>query len=154
MGFLDDYRARRVTLTSRESVQTLTAMERLFQGGKNWTQGAYHRLNGQKCLVGAAQSVNVVPIEDARYWLKQAIAERGGGTTIEEFNDTRASYREIAEVLARAKQLAAAHALQVSAPVAQILPPPPRPALPPPAPVMPVIIDLTPEPAPARKAPR
>ena len=51
--------------------------------------------------------MHVVPIEDARYWLQQAVAERGF-TSIESFNDSRASYSEIAEILARAKQLAAA----------------------------------------------
>ena len=127
MGFLSKgYWQRRVSLTGPESIKTLEGMERFFRDGKNWTQGAYHRPDGTKCLVGAAQSVHVMPVEDARYWLLQAVAERGF-TSIESFNDSRASYSEIAEILARAKQLAAAHSQQGPAPAAQNLPP--RPAL-------------------------
>jgi hypothetical protein len=123
MGFIKGYRARRVSLTGAESVQTLSAMERFFQGGKNWTQGAYHRMDGKKCLVGAAETMRTAPIEDAQFWIKQAIAERSRYSIlsgIEGFNDSRRSFGEIAEVLARAKQLAAS---QLPAPVAERLPP-------------------------------
>lgn len=131
MVFFKKYRETRISLTGPESIKTLSAMERFFQNGKNWTQGTYHRGDGTKCLVGAAQTVNAAPIDDARYWLQQAIAERGelGGGGIEGFNDSRYSYSQIAEVLARAKQLAADHSRQRAAPVAQILPPAARPAL-------------------------
>jgi hypothetical protein len=131
MGFFKKYRETRIRLTGPESVATLEAMERFFRGGANWTRGVYHASDGSKCLVGAAQTVHAAPIDDARYWLKQAIAERGelGWGGIEGFNDSH-SYRQIAEVLARAKQLAAAHARQQATPApVQILPPAPRPAL-------------------------
>jgi hypothetical protein len=125
MGFFKNYRQRRVSLTGPESIATLTAIERFFQGGRNWTQGAYHRMNGNKCLVGAAQSVRAAAIDDARYWLRQAIVELHPGFAwlpvmqIEEFNDSH-SFAEVAAVIERAKELAAA-ARQSSA--AEILPP-------------------------------
>jgi len=135
MGFFRNYRQRRVSLTGPESVATLSAIERFFQGGRNWTRGAYHRMNGNKCLVGAAQSVPVGAINDARYWLRQAIVELHPGFAwlpvmqIESFNDSH-SFREVAEVIERAKELALASARQssASAPAAEILPPS-RPAL-------------------------
>lgn len=113
MGFLKNYRMRRAMLTAPESIDTLSAMERFFQNGKNWTQGTYHASDGSKCLVGAAQSVRTAALEDARFWLQQAIAERQGGISpvmgIEGFNDTH-SFAEVAAVIKRAKQLAlAAH---------------------------------------------
>ena len=75
MGFFKDYRETRARLTAAESIATLSAMERFFRGGRNWTQGAYHRMNGNKCLVGAAQAVPVGAINDARYWLRCAIVD-------------------------------------------------------------------------------
>jgi hypothetical protein len=132
MGFFRNYRQRRVSLTGPESVATLAAIERFFQGGRNWTRGAYHRMNGKKCVVGAVQSVSGGQLEDARYWIRQAILERHPGYAwlpvmqIESFNDSH-SFAEVAEVIARAKQLALASMRQSSAP--QILPPPRRPAL-------------------------
>jgi hypothetical protein len=42
-------------------------MEDFFQGGQNWTQGVYHRPNGTKCLVGAANHVRESAIDDAKY---------------------------------------------------------------------------------------
>jgi hypothetical protein len=130
MGFLKNYWQRRVSLTGPESVATLTAIERFFQGGKNWTQGVYHAGDGRKCMVGAVQSTRAAPIEDARYWLRQAIAERHPYwlpvMEIERFNDTH-SFAEVAQVIERAKQLAMGAARQSSAP--QILPPSSRPAL-------------------------
>ena len=125
MGFFKNYRQRRLSLTGPESLATLAAIERFFQGGRNWTQGAYHRLNGDKCIVGAAQSMRVGAIDDARYWIRQAIVELHPGyrwlpvMQIEAFNDSH-SFAEVAEVIDRAKQLARA---------AQFSPPPQRPAL-------------------------
>jgi hypothetical protein len=128
-GFFKNYRQRRVSVTGPESIATLSAIERFFEGGKYWTQGAYHRLDGTKCLVGAAQSVRTAAIADARYWVGRAIAERYPYWVpfgqIEAFNDTH-SFAEVAEVIERAKQLAAAR--QSPAPAAEI-PPPSRAAL-------------------------
>jgi len=137
MGFFDSKQKRRVSLTGRESMATLDHMADFFEGGANWTQHAYNRSNGTKCLVGAANHVRVSSVDDAKYWLRQAIAEQGGGAgfmAIEGFNDTRGSYGEIEAVLARAKQLAAS-ANRVSAPAAvAALPAPARlAALPAPA---------------------
>jgi hypothetical protein len=126
MGFFQAYRDRRLSLTARDSIATLSAMERFFQGGKNWTRHAYHRNDGTKCLVGAFQSLRGAALDDARYWLQQAIAERGE-SSIEGFNDSRPTFGEIAAVMARAKELAAAHAMAAQAPGP--LRPPPRPAL-------------------------
>jgi hypothetical protein len=82
-------------------------MERVLQGGKKWTQGAYHVETGS-CLLGAAQLAHAGEI--TRYWLREAIAERTGRRmSISAFNDSAASFREIAEILAHAKRLAAAH---------------------------------------------
>jgi hypothetical protein len=139
MGFFKDYRETRARLTAAESIATLSAMERLFQGGRKWTQGAYHRMNGNKCLVGAAQSVPVGAINDARYWLRQAIVELHPAYAwlpvmqIEAFNDSH-SFAEVARVIERAKKLAAAsarpaHVSSAPAPAAEILPPSRRPAL-------------------------
>jgi hypothetical protein len=132
MGFRDSMRQRRFNLTGRESVEQLADMEGFFQGGTNWTRGAYERSNGTKCLVGAANYVRRTTgnsLGEAKYWLLQAIAERGG-TGIEGFNDTRTSYREVGEVIWRAKQLA----LAARSPAPAVAPPralpPPRPALP------------------------
>ena len=114
MGIRSSYWRTRLALTGRDSVETLTAMEGFFQGGGNWTQGVYHRSNGQKCLVGAADHLRASSVDAAKFWLERAIAEKTGGTVtrIENFNDFRRSYGEIAEVLARARQLAAAHNAQ------------------------------------------
>jgi hypothetical protein len=108
MGIFDSYRQRRRSLTGPESVATLSYMEEFFQNGANWTQGVYHRTDGTKCLVGATDHVRVSSIDDAKFWVRQAIAERDPSIgSIEQFNDTRGSYTEVAEVIARAKQLAA-----------------------------------------------
>ena len=85
-------------------------------------------MNGKKCLVGAVQSVRGGHLEDARYWIRQAIVERHPDLAwlpvmhIEWFNDSH-SFAEVAAVIARAKQLALAAARQP-----EILPPH-RPAL-------------------------
>jgi len=125
MGFFESYRRRRIATTRPESMATLQYMEDYFRDGANWTQHAYQRADGSRCLVGAANHVRSSPIDDAKFWLRQAIAERAPGiATIEKFNDTRRSYAEIAAVIARAKQLAAAvRRPALSAPVAEILPP-------------------------------
>jgi hypothetical protein len=122
MGFRSSYWKTRLALTSRDSVETLSAMEGFFRGGAGWTQGVYHRSNGQKCLVGAADHLRASSVDTAKYWLEKAIAEKTHGTVthIESFNDSRRSYSEIAEVIDRARQLALAH---------QARPEPARPAL-------------------------
>ena len=100
-------------------LQTLSAMERYYRGGSRWTRWALDDGNGNKCLVGAVTSVRAssggaswVPSEEikaAKHFIQMAVRERGGSATdsgIMFFNDTRLSYRQIAEVIARAKQLA------------------------------------------------
>jgi hypothetical protein len=113
MALFKDDRDWRVSLAAPESIATLSAMERFFRGGKKWTQGEYHRGDGTKCLVGAVETLRASAIDDARYWLSQAIAERTGAANdpmlIEHFNDTH-SFAEVAKVIDRAKQLAAAAA--------------------------------------------
>src|SRR5689334_9394508 len=111
MGFSSNYKQRLREITGPESAANLTEMGRYFQGGKYWTQGAYHRSNGSACLVGAAEVVRsrLSPLGDTRYWLQQAIAERHPGLSIEAFNDSRTSFSEITQILARAKQLALAN---------------------------------------------
>jgi hypothetical protein len=130
MGFVKNYWRRRLSLTGPESLATLNAIERFFQGGRNWTQGAYHRANGQKCIVGAVQTVRQGAINDARCWIRQAIAQLHPGwcaiMPIESFNDSH-SFAEVAEVIERAKQLALA-SMRQSPQAVEILPPP-RPAL-------------------------
>jgi hypothetical protein len=116
MGFRSSYWKTRLALTGPQSVETLTAMQGFFRGGAYWTQGDYHRSNGQKCLVGAADHVRASSVDTAKFWLEQAIAEKTGGGGIEGFNDSRRSYSEIAEVVARARQLAVEyHAQQAPA---------------------------------------
>lgn len=108
MGFFDKMREHRAGLTGRESVATLDHMEQFFKGGQNWTQNTYHAPNGTKCLVGAADHVRVSAVDDAKHWLRVAIAEREPAiTTIEGFNDSRQSFGEIEAVISRAKELAA-----------------------------------------------
>ena len=110
MGFFDAFKTRHVAVTSPESVATLTYMEDFFGDGANWTQNVYASPDGAaRCLVGAANHVRVSVIDDAKHWLRQAIAEREPAIrTIEEFNDTRRTFDEIAAVIARAKELALA----------------------------------------------
>jgi hypothetical protein len=136
MGFFSDYRQRRLALMGPESVATIEAIERFFDGGRNWTRFAYHWW-GKKCVVGALQSMQGGQPEDARYWIRQAIRQLYPGSSlpimqIESFNDSH-SYDEVAAVIARAKQLALAATWEVrqarAAPAAEILPPRRRPAL-------------------------
>lgn len=122
MGFFDSFRQRRAALTGPESVATLDHMQDYFQDGANWARDVYQRADGARCLVGAANHVRVSSVDDAKHWLRQAIAEIAPETRrIEDFNDTRGSYVEIAAVIVRAKQLALA--AQRSAPLVEILPP-------------------------------
>ena len=119
MGIFKAYRQERARHSVPESVATLDYMEDYLRGGENWTQGVY-RQGDARCLVGAAEYARVSTIDDAKHWLRLAIAERTGGAiaTIEEFND-RQSFVEIAAVVDRAKQLAAAN---LPAPV-EVIPP-------------------------------
>jgi hypothetical protein len=130
----------RVTVSVESVLETLSAMERFFQGGKRWGRGALHNpFNGNKCLVGAVSSVQAsdgntswVPadaIAAARYYIQRAVRAGGSLGGIEMFNDSRSSFAEIAEVIARAKEMATADALPAPAPVAQIFSPRPLPAL-------------------------
>jgi hypothetical protein len=146
MGYCTNYAKRRFELTGGESVATLEHMQDYFQDGANWTQGMYENTNGARCLVGAANHVRVSSIDDAKHWLRLAIAEvMPGATRIEDFNDGCRTYAEVAAVIERARQLAAqsaAHALPPPAPALPALPtpvktepeilPPERQALPPP----------------------
>jgi hypothetical protein len=128
MGYFANYAKRRLELTGDESAATLEHMQVYFQDGTNWTQGMYDNASGARCLVGAANHVRVSPIDDAKHWLRLAIAEVApGAARIEDFNDTRRTYAEVAAVIERARQLAAqsvARALPApTAPVVEILPP-------------------------------
>jgi hypothetical protein len=131
----------RVTVSVESVLQTLSATERYFRGGNRWGQGMLHNpVNGNKCLQGAVSSVQAwdgntswVPadaIAAARYYIERAVREQGA-LMIEEFNDCAPSFHEIAAVIARAKEMAAADArpLPAPAPMAQIFSPRPLPAL-------------------------
>lgn len=124
MGFWNARRERRVALTIPESVGTLTYMDDFFAVDDNWVQNRYSD-GAARCLVGAANHVRVSRLDEAKYWLRQAIAELEPNTkilSIERFNDKRGrSIDEIRAVVARAKELALA--AQRPAPVAEILPP-------------------------------
>ena len=136
MGFFEKVRQARAALTAPESVATLDHMHDYFANGENWTKGVYSAANGARCLVGAADHVRVSAVDDAKYHLRQAIAEREPHLrTIEQFNDTRDDFGEIAAVIRRAKELAQAAQLSATrpaaalpAPVAEVLPPKPAPA--------------------------
>ena len=129
MSYFENYRQRRHALTGSESVATLDHMKSHFADGANWTQGMYENASGAHCLVGAANHVRISSIDDAKHWLRLAIAEvMPEARRIEDFND-RSTFAEVAAVIARARQLAAqsvARALPAPAlpvPVAEILPP-------------------------------
>ena len=146
MGYFANYGKRRLELTGRESGETLGVMQAWLQDGANWTQGMYENASGARCLVGAANHVRVSSIDDAKHYLRLAIAEIAPGVArIEDFNDTRRTYAEVAAVIERAKQLAAQSVVRaLPAPVVEILPPE-RQALP-----APVVAS----PRPARVRPR
>jgi hypothetical protein len=134
MGYFSDYRQRRLELTGDESAATLEQMQDYFQDGANWTQDMYENASGARCLVGAANHVRVSCIDDAKHWLRLAIAEVVPGIArIEDFNDTRRTYAEVAAVIERAKQLAAQSAARLALPAPSAPPvvvlnprPPPR----------------------------
>jgi hypothetical protein len=127
MGFFTNYNRRRLELTGGESAATLQHMQEYFSDGENWTRGAYENATGSRCLVGAANHVRVSSIDDAKHWLRLAIAEvEPGMAHIEDFNDTRHTFAEVAAVIERARQLAAesaARALPPPSPVVEVLPP-------------------------------
>ena len=101
-----------------------------FGEGENWRQHVYQGDDGGRCLVGAANHVQVSSIDDAKHWLRQAIEQKTGKPlSIEQFNDTRSSFAEIPDVLDRARELARTGGRQVPALVGEVLPPV-RPALP------------------------
>jgi hypothetical protein len=136
MSVFTGYRDRRHEISMAESVDTLDHMEDFFGDGQNWAQHVYDGKDGGKCLVAAAEYVRVSSIDDAKHWLRMAIKEKTGLTSIEQFNDTRSTYDEVAAVIARAKQLALAGQragsvstfsalvpVRASTPVVEILPP-------------------------------
>ncbi len=74
--------------------------------------------------------MRISPVDDAKYWLRQAIAERAPDVaTIEQFNDSRRSFDEIAAVIVRAKQLAVAARLPVPVVAPRAVPRPESPAV-------------------------
>jgi hypothetical protein len=147
MSIFDDYRARRRATSTPESVGTLEHMDSYFSDEGNWTQSMYANANGARCLVGAANFVRVSPIDDAKHWVRLAIAEVAPGTRrIEDFNDSH-TFAEVKAVIARARQLALAAQARAllpapapvvevlpRGPVAEVLPPAPRPVFLNPAP--------------------
>jgi hypothetical protein len=164
VGFFDKCRAARATLTTPETIATLDHMEDFFGNGKNWTKGVYSAADGARCLVGAADYAKVSKVDDAKYWLRQAIAERSPHWTIEQFNDHADDYSEIVAVIRRAKELAQEAAqlpavraaaapdqvrgrLLPAPPAAELLPPEPRWPASAPRPA-PAVIDVMPMPAP------
>jgi hypothetical protein len=106
VGFFDNCRAARATLTAPETIATLDHMEEFFNNGKNWKKGVYSAADGARCLVGAADYAKVSKVDDAKYWLRQAIAERSPNWTIEQYNDNADDYSEIVAVIRRAKEMA------------------------------------------------
>jgi hypothetical protein len=123
MSMSDSYRQRRREISTRESVATLDHMNDFFGDGETWRQHVYQGNDGGRCLVAAANHVRVSPIDDAKHWLRQAIKEKTGLSSIEQFNDTRSSFAEIKEVLDRARELARTGGAQVPALVGEVLPP-------------------------------
>jgi hypothetical protein len=139
MSFFDDFRKERAKLTGAESVATLDYMDDFLHGGAGWAQGVYTATNGSRCLVAAADYARVSKVDDAKYWLRRAIAERAPQMrTIEEFNDSRQSFAEIEAVIRRARELARQAQLPAPRPVAALPAPVTGEILPPlrPAPVM------------------
>ncbi len=107
MTFFENCRREMAQLAVPESVATIDYIEDFFQNGANWTRDTYKAANGARCLAAAANVVRVSNIDGAKYWLMQAIQEREPQIkTIEQFNDSRLGYDEVAAVLARARELA------------------------------------------------
>src|SRR5580658_4925988 len=105
MGFIKGLlRGRAEThavLSAADGTRMMALLENFFRGGTKWTQGAYHRLDGTKCLVGAINHLRrheALSHDQAEAWIKLAISEQspGGpppaGIVIESFNDSRSSY--------------------------------------------------------------
>jgi hypothetical protein len=155
-NFFERVRNARTKYTGRESIATLDYMEDYLNGGVNWTKGEYNAANGARCMVGAADAARVSKVDDAKYFLRQAIAEREPHLkTIEEFNDSRQSFAEIEAVIHRAKELARAAQLPALRPAAAVPVPVTGEILPPArsasVPATPVMRDVTPRaPQPAR----
>jgi hypothetical protein len=146
MSFFDNFRKERAKLTGAESLATLDYMERFLHGGEGWAQGVYTSTNGTRCLVAAADYARSSKVDDAKYWLRQAIAERAPQMrTIEEFNDSRQSFAEIEAVIRRARELARQAQLPVVRAVAALPAPITGEILPRSRPV-PVMRDVTPRP--------
>jgi hypothetical protein len=119
MAFFENYRREMAQLAVPESVASIDYIEDFFQNGANWTRDTYKAANGARCLVAAANVVKVSKIDSAKYWLLQAVQEREPQLrTIEQFNDSRRSYDEVAAVLARARELARQSLLPAPGPVA------------------------------------
>jgi hypothetical protein len=102
---------------ARESIVVLDLLSDKLDGGRNWTKGRY-RSKGKFCLVGAIRHIRARrQVRDAVYvYLGDAIKDVGcvGGefleqqTPIVEFNDSRSSFADISNVIARARQRAQA----------------------------------------------
>ena len=114
MGIRSSYWKTRLALTGPESVETLTAMEGFFRGGAKWIQGVYHAATGENA--SSAQPIicgrhpSIAPNSGWSGPLpKRQVAPSPASKTL---TNSRRSYGEIAEVLARARQLAAAHDAQ------------------------------------------
>jgi hypothetical protein len=127
VSFFEGFRRGRAEAHAVISVgdggRTLSLIQDFFRNGANWTQGAYHRANGTKCLIGAIEHLGAskaITQAQCRQWIQIAISERQPGArrpesiSIEGFNDSRKSYVEVAEVIARARVLAVAHAKKMA----------------------------------------
>lgn len=93
---------------SNPIVQGIDRIEALFDGGKNWCQGAFHDLHGRHCLLGAAQEVE--PNFRARQrlvrCLQRAIPTRFQ-QNIARFNDSpKTTFEDVMVVLLRAREIA------------------------------------------------
>jgi hypothetical protein len=121
MTFFDNCRREMAQLAVPESVGTIEMITDFFQDGAMWTRDTYLAPNGARCLAAAANAVRVSNIDSAKYWLVQAIKEREPQLgTIEQFNDSRRSYDEVAAVLRRARELAEQSLLPAPRPVAAL----------------------------------
>jgi hypothetical protein len=142
MTFFDNVLQAKARLTVPESVGTINMIEDFFQDGAMWTRDTYLAPNGARCLAAAANAVKVSHLDCAKFWLLEAIKEREPQLTrIEDFNDSRRSYDEVADVLIRARELAQ-----------QALLPAPRPVRALPAPIiageiLPPVREVSPVPA-------
>ena len=112
-----------------------------------------------ECLIGAIEHLGArraITQAQCKEWIRIAIRETGadnssglfgGFMCIEHFNDTRSSYVEVAEVLARARALATAHAKKMAAEL-RLTAPPKEPAR------LPAPVRAKPAAAPARVLPK